>query len=577
LLALAALLTVVGLITTPALAQSPAARAQKHLVAGEKAARAKKWDEALAAFQKAHEAQPSGATAIRVANALYQLDRLLEAQKAYEALLKDYDKTLFQTDKTKATERLEELQGKLGSLTIRVSEKDATVLVDDEPAGTSPLPGAVPLKAGGHRLVVRKEGFETYDKTVQVAAGDSTSVEVLLVELTSVGQVKVTEAEGRDIQVVIDGDEVGPAPYEGTLAPGDHAIAGTSDELAAPAQKVTITADETTTVVLEAGPRSGKLEVRLTDEVGTIFVDGKEVGTGSFEGELPVGEHTLKVTREGYEPFEKTVTVVATDVQVETVSLKKAATGDAQAEEEEGDWTFDGVYGGLQLGAMFLPVGTGSTLDAACDTLGATSCDTGTPVQVNIGGLVGYAFAPLGFELLVVGGAEMVEPSAYFDGTTGSDINPLVAAPERDEAFIIGRFGGGGALRARVLIPVDRFRFGGALGAGLAYRKLIMGRTVTAVDGTEAETSDDGQGYLTPVLSAELSAQVRFAGTTSFVLGLNLWLEHAGSDVTTEPEPDTLLTGDDDQIPHPLATPAYDLASGTQLYLGPFLGLQFGP
>ncbi|MBW2457633.1 MAG: PEGA domain-containing protein, partial [Deltaproteobacteria bacterium] len=192
LLLCAAILTVVSLAPTPAHAQSPAARAQKHLVEGERAARAKQWDKALQSFQKAHEAQPSGAAATRRANALYQLERLLEAKQAYEALLKDYDKTLFQADKTKAKERLEELKGKLGSLTLRVSEKDATVLVDDEPVGTSPLPSPLPLKVGDHDVVVKKGGFETYRKTVQVSPGGATTVEVLLQALATVGQVKVT-------------------------------------------------------------------------------------------------------------------------------------------------------------------------------------------------------------------------------------------------------------------------------------------------------------------------------------------------------------------------------------------------
>ena len=56
---------------------------------------------------------------------------------------------------------------------------------------------------------------------------------------------------------------------------------------------------------------------------------------------------------------------------------------------------------------------------------------------------------------------------------TGSDINPLVASPAREEAFTIGRVGGGGALRLRVLVPIDRFRVTGALGAGMAYRHLL--------------------------------------------------------------------------------------------------------
>ncbi|RLB55146.1 MAG: hypothetical protein DRI90_19685, partial [Deltaproteobacteria bacterium] len=537
---------------------------------------ANQWDQALAAFEKAHQAKPSGATAIRAANALYQLDRLSEAQQAYRTLLDAYDKTLFNRDKTTARKRLEELNGKIGSLTVRVSEKGATVLIDGTPAGTSPLAAALQVPVGDHQVEVKKGGFRSYAKTVKLTPGAPVTIEVLLQELATVGHIKVTAAGDEALTVLIDGTEVGPVPYKGQLEPGSHKIAGTSEQLEAPAQTVIIEAGELLDVVLEAGARTGTLEVRLTDEVGTILVDGTQVGKGNFQGRLPAGAHTLRVTREGYEPFEKTVKVVAADVHVETVSLQKATSGDAQAEQEEGDWTFDGLYGGLQLGAMFLPTHTGHTLDTACDTTGATSCDGGLPAGATIGGFIGYAFAPVGFELLVVGGADMVEPTASFDGTTGSDINPLVAQPEREEEFIIGRFGGGGALRARVLIPIDRFRLSGALGAGLAYRHMILGRTVTASDGREAETSDGGTGYLTPVLSFEFSAQVRVTGSAALALGLNLWLEHAGNDMKTAAEGDVMLTKDG-QLPHPLATPAYDMATGTQLYMGPFLGLQLGP
>jgi hypothetical protein len=573
---LVALVALVGLVSVPVAAQSPAAQAQKHLVAGERAARADQWQQALEAFRKAHAAKPSGATAIRMANAFYQLKRLIEAQDAYRSLLEAYDKTLFNKDKTTARERLEELNGKIGSLTIRVSEKGATVVVDGKPAGTSPLPAPLRIAVGDHELVVKKGGFGSFDKTVKLTAGAPVTLEVLLEELATVGQIKVTEALGKALTVSIDGTEVGTVPYEGKLEPGSHEVAGAAGDLMAPPQTVAIVGGELVEVVLKAGAATGTLEVRLTDEEGTILVDGKEVGQGSYQGKLPVGEHRLKVTREGYDPFEKTVTVVAADVHVETVSLQKATSGDVQAEADEGDWTFDGLYGGLQLGAIFLPANTGHTLDGACDTTGATSCDGGLPAGATIGGFIGYAFAPLGFELLLVGGADMVEPTASFDGTTGSDINPLVAQPEREEQFIIGRFGGGGALRARVLIPIDRFRLSGALGAGLAYRHMILGRTVTASDGSEADTSDGGTGYLTPVLSFELSGQVRVTGSTALALGLNLWLEHAGNDMKTESEGDTILSKDG-EVPHPLATPAYDMATGTQVYLGPFLGLQIGP
>ena len=54
------------------------------------------------------------------------------------------------------------------------------------------------------------------------------------------------------------------------------------------------------------------------------------------------------------------------------------------------------------------------------------------------------------------------------------------------------------------------------------------------------------------------------------------WLEHASDDAITAAQGDVLLTGNGG-IPQPHATPAYDLANGTQFFLGPFAGLQFGP
>ena len=325
-----------------------------------------------------------------------------------------------------------------------------------------------------------------------------------------------------------------------------------------------------------AEKQQGTLEVRIEDEEGTIFVDGERKGWGIFKGPLEVGEHTIKVTRPGYETFEKTITIKHNEVISETVALTQAAAGDEDALFDEGDWTFDGLYGGVQLHGMFLPSGSGNTLDDSCDTLGATACEGGLPAGGGIGGYIGYAFAPLGFEVLLLAGGDVNSPAAEFDGSTGSDINPLVAAPARDEEFLIGRFGGGGALRLRLLIPFDRFRVTGALGFGLGYKFAILKRdTMSRVDEGTSETSDDGQGYVTPVLSMELAGQIRIAGRTSLALGFNLWLEHAGSDLQTEPIRNAVITGG--AIPRPLNTPAYDMATGTQVFIGPFVGFQFGP
>lgn len=572
---LAASLLVGAALLAPPVAAQNAGKAQTHLVEGEAAAKKGDWKAALEAFQKAHQANPSGPTAVRVAGALYELGKLVEAQQAYRQALDDHGSSLFGADKTKAQERLDELAEKIGTLEIRVSEADAQVRIDDEVVGTSPLPTRK-IAAGEHTVKVTKPGFSPASQTVKVAAGDeATTIEVQLQAVATMGKVAVSVSGGESMVVVIDGNEVGPAPYTGDLEPGEHDIAARSASQEAPAQKVTVKEGETTSVELVAGALTGKIEVRIKDEEGSVFIDGEKVGDGNWSGEIPIGEHELKVTRPGYEPFEKTIRVAADDVQVETVVLRKAAEGDTLAEEDEGDWSFDGLYGGIKLSGSFFPIGTGNSLEDSCDALGATRCDSGFTGGGSLGGYIGYAFAPLGFEALLLAGGDVASPSATFDGVTGSEINPLVAAPARDESFTIGRVGGGGALRIRVLVPIDRFRVTGAVGAGMAYRHMLLARNTTADSGATNKYTDN-LGYITPVLSMELAGQVRIAGNTALAVGLDLWLEHAPSSTRSEPSGEQVLVTEG-EIPSPLFTPAYDLATGTQLYLGPFVGLQFGP
>ena len=98
----------------------------------------------------------------------------------------------------------------------------------------------------------------------------------------------------------------------------------------------------------------------------------------------------------------------------------------------------------------------------------------------------------------------------------------------------------------------------------------------TAAESGATNKYTDNTGYITPVLSMELAGQVRIAGNTALAVGLDLWLEHAPSTTRSEPSGSQALL-QEGQLPSPLFTPAYDLATGTQLYLGPFVGLQFGP
>ena len=84
-----------------------------------------------------------------------------------------------------------------------------------------------------------------------------------------------------------------------------------------------------------------------------------------------------------------------------------------------------------------------------------------------------------------------------------------------------------------------------------------------------------GVGYVSPALSAEAAFQFRFSQTLALAVGLQFWADNAsiaGSNSVSAGQP--LPFGNSGTT---IPTPAYHLATGPQVSLGPFLGLAFGP
>jgi hypothetical protein len=319
------------------------------------------------------------------------------------------------------------------------------------------------------------------------------------------------------------------------------------------------------------------LRIDIEGERGEIFIDGEPVGHGRFNGDVRPGRHQLKVTREGHDTFEKELSLSAGEVHSESVALKPSV-GEVTMEGGAAlPSALDGIYGGVQLLAAFVPNGRGSTFQDSCDSIGATSCSPGGVTAGGISGYIGYMLDPIGVELALLGSGDFSGPSATFDGVKGSEINPVVAQPAREEKFTIAGFGGAAMLRARLITKFSRIRLNFALGPGLAYRAFVMRRDTNAQDGRNGFYSDVGTSYVSALLSLEASLAFELGGSTAVSMGVISWFEHAGDDSSTRPEERAVLTSNDGRPPIPQATPPYELANGPQWFLGPFLGLTFGP
>ncbi len=549
--------------------------ARKQLVDGDAAARSKNWAVALEHYTKSNDAMHNALALMGAANAQYQLGKLPEAYASYEDLLKTYGDKLQRPQKAEAEARLKELGTRTGLVSIAIDEPGASIAIDGRDFGKSPRTAPIRLAAGAHMVRVSKDGFVAFEKSNDVPGGGVVSVDVKLAKDAVKGTVTVREKSGQAVRVIVDGNDVGAAPWTGELDPGPHEISLRSSSSAAPAQRVDVQKGAKVDLELVAVKAGARLEVRTSDGLGNVYVDGKLVGEGKYDGDIGVGPHDIEVKREGFDPFKKSVVLADKQVYAEAVTLRRPGGG--VASDAESERIFQGIYGGFGLLGVVGIGGMGTELETHCPALGASSCDTPGPMGAGAFGYVGYTFNPVGFEVMLGGLFDATNQSARFDGTAQNGGNPLLATPARTEKFKIYRMGGLGAIRVRATAQGKHIRGSIAAGLGVSYRYMLSERTATAdAGGLKDADVFDGVSYFSPAISADAAIHWRLGQSTALSLGLMLWAESAGSGPATKADGGRYLGGGS-ATPAPIATPAYHLASSAQVFLGPYLGMQFGP
>src|SRR4051794_36125692 len=83
-------------------------------------------------------------------------------------------------DKSAVEGALAAIKNLVATLKFAVSEAGATVVLDGDLIGVTPLSGARSVNLGKHTIVVRKAGFDKVEKTVDVVGGSEMEVAVTL-------------------------------------------------------------------------------------------------------------------------------------------------------------------------------------------------------------------------------------------------------------------------------------------------------------------------------------------------------------------------------------------------------------
>jgi hypothetical protein len=549
-----------------------AAGAAQAIADGDKATRAKDYATALKSYQTAQQTMPSARAEMGVGDALYNLGRLGEAYDTYNDVQQTFGAKLGAVEKGLVGKRLKELASKTGYLSIRVNEAGAEVDVDTKVFGTSPVPALVRVPTGTHAVHITKAGFTAFDGNAEVAPDGKAVIDATLAPVATQGHLVVHSTGPDPLRVLVDGVDVGATPWEGDVPPGSHTITGRSSSATAAGQTVDVAIGSRTAIDLVASDIAAHVAITTSDGKGVIYLDGVVKGEGTFKGDVAPGPHSVVVSRDGYQRFEKTLTLTEQQTWAETVTLSQVVS--VTAGQGEADRAYKGLYGGFGLAGLFGVGGMGTTIETNCSTLGASTCSTPNAVGGGAFGYIGYTWDPVGFEFMLGAMVDEAKQTATFNATSTSSSTSIAPAadPARTESFQFLRVGGIAAIRARVGFQSGILRGTVSAGPGVSYRLIQMERDATATSNGQAldKYVPGAVGYISPALSADASLQFRLSPTLAIAVGVTFLADNAS------------IAGNNSVSPSPghnplIPTPGYNLATGTQAFLGPFLGMHFGP
>jgi hypothetical protein len=193
-------------------------------------------------------------------------------------------------------------------LEVKSEPSGALVYIDGKESGGTPL--SLPdIKAGRHQIRVVKEGYESYEASLETSVGRK-EVFARLKQMVRKGELVIRSVPTK-ATIYLNEKSVGTSPYEGKgLSPGKYKVRVTKEGYEPWGEEVTVNADERVEVLASLKSITGRLVIRSQPYDAKIYIGGKLAGTGSYEGNaLLPGTYKVRIVKEGYETLEKDVTV----------------------------------------------------------------------------------------------------------------------------------------------------------------------------------------------------------------------------------------------------------------------------
>ena len=209
---------------------------------------------------------------------------------------------------------------------VRSNPAGASVYIDDENLGAvGRTPLDTELFVGPHHIIIKLDHYGTVRERINITSLAGGSIPIIDVDLHRENvqvEIEFNPMTARGVYISASGEtiDLGMRRFNGELPAGEAVFllqrSGASRRIertlsaAGGVQRFTLNLDASDDVE-DVRARVGTLIIRSEQAGVSITIDGTNVGSGvgEFDTQQSAGEHTIRVSRAGYETVEETVEV----------------------------------------------------------------------------------------------------------------------------------------------------------------------------------------------------------------------------------------------------------------------------
>jgi len=199
-------------------------------------------------------------------------------------------------------------------LSVNSTPSGASVYLNGTFIGFTPIVNYKVLP-GRYKLGLLKDGFLPYSKTLNVTGNNSISLNITLT--SEKGHMSIF-SNPPSASVYIDNKFIGVTPLRISLSPGIHELLISKKGYIPSKEEIEIKSGDDLVIKRTLIPQNSTITITSNIPNATVYIDNEMVGNTPLTNfTLRSGNHTIKISKEGYFPFYKNVTILpGTNVKV---------------------------------------------------------------------------------------------------------------------------------------------------------------------------------------------------------------------------------------------------------------------